>query len=137
MASKRSSGWDRVLDVGWVVLLLGAALAFRQDSAFFRAPAFAVAAFFLGYQTHAKVTHRPTPFDSAHGHVGFCLTAALMVFGGGLYLVDPPPNTSDVARVLGGFICLAGLVMVAAEVRDFRPWRDRMAQDDRSGAWWW
>jgi len=135
MASDRSS-LDRLLAVGWVVLLLGGAIAFRQHGVFFQVAAFAVLALLLGYQTYAKVTHRSTPFDSARGHVGFCLTAALMVFGGGLQVVDRQPSTSGIARVFGGLICLLGLAMVAAEVRDFRPWRDRMAEDDDSGPWW-
>jgi hydrogenase/urease accessory protein HupE len=137
MATERSSRWDWVLGAGWVALLLGGAVAFRQDNAFFRAAAYAVVVLFLGYQTVAKLTHRPTPFDSAHGHVGFCLTAAFMVFAGALHVADPQPDTSDVSRVLGGLTCLAGVVMIAAEVRDFRPWRDRMAQDDSQGPWWW
>lgn len=137
MAREGSSRWDRVLGVGWVVLLLGAAVAIRQRSVHFQVPSFAVLTFFLGWQTLAKLTHRQTPFDTAHGHVGFCLTAAVMVFGGGMQAIAPQPNIAIVVRVLGGFICLAGAVMIAAEVRDFRPWQDRMAQDDRSGPWWW
>ena len=138
MPREGSSRWDRLLDLGWVVLLLGAAVAFRQRSAYFQVPAFAVVIFFLGWQTVAKLSHRRTRFDTANAHVGYFLTAALMVFGGGAQVVAPRPNTSGVGRVLGGFICLAGVLMVAAEARDFEPWLEerRLGRED-SGRWWW
>jgi hypothetical protein len=42
---------------------------------------------------------------------------------------------SDQLTIVDGFVCLAGVVMIAAEVSDFRSWKDRMAEDERS-LWW-
>lgn len=122
-----------MLDVGWIILLVGAAVALRQRSAFFHVPAFAVLIAFLGWQTVAKLTHRRSRFDAAHAHVGFFLTAALVVIGGGAQVFAPQPNTAGVVRVLGGLICLSGVVMIAAEARDFEPWLEerRVAQEGR------
>lgn len=117
------------------VLLLGGAIAIRQRSAFFHVPGFAILILCLAWQTSAKLTHRRTVLDAGGGHIGFCLTAALMVFGGGMQALAPQPDTAGIVRVLGGFVCLAGVVMIAAEVGDFRSWKDRMAQDERS-LWW-
>ena len=118
-----------------MVLLLCGAIAIRQRSAFFHVPGFAILILSLGWQTFAKLTHRGTVLNAGGAHVGFCLTAALMVFGGGMQVLAPQPNTAGFVRVLGGFVCLAGVAMIAAEVGDFRSWKDRMAQDERS-LWW-
>lgn len=138
MASEGPSRWDRVFDLGWLVLLVGAAVALRQRSAYFQVPAFAVVIFFLGWQTVAKFNHRRSRFDTANAHVGFFLTAALMVIGGGAQVVAPQPNTTGVIRVIGGFVCLAGVVMIAAEARDFEPWLEerRIAREDSGRRWW-
>ncbi len=135
MATERSFWWYRGLDVVWLVLLLGAAVAIRQSSAFFQVPAFAVVIVFLGWQTVAKLTRHRTPFDTANAHLGFFLTAALLVVGGGAQVFAPLPSTTGVMRVLGGFLCLAGLLMIAAEARDFEPWLEerRVAREERSG----
>jgi hypothetical protein len=135
MAREGSSRWDRAIDVGSVVLLLGGAFAIRQRSAFFYVPGFAILILSLGWQTFAKLTHRSTVLDAGGAHVGFCLTAALMIFGGGMQVLAPRPDTAGFVRVLGGFVSLAGAVMIAAEVGDFRSWKDRMAEDERS-LWW-
>ena len=96
-------------------------------------PAFAVLIAFLGWQTVAKLTHRRTRFDTANAHLGFFLTAAFMVIGGGAQVFAPQPNTAGIVRVLGGLICLAGVVMIAAEARDFEPWLEerRVAREER------
>ena len=49
-----------------------------------------------------------------------------LVFGGGMQLLAPQPNTAGFVRVLGGFVGVAGAVMIAAEVGDFRSWTDRI-----------
>jgi predicted PurR-regulated permease PerM len=101
MAAERSRR-DRLLDVGWVILLIGAAVALRQRSALFQVSAFAILIAFLGWQTVAKLTHRRTRFDTANAHIGFFLTAAFMVIGGGAQVFAPQPNTAGIVRVLGG-----------------------------------
>jgi len=133
MATERSSRWYRVLDLVWLVLLLGAAVAIRQSSVFFQVPAIAVLIVFLGWQTVAKLTRHRTPFDTANAHIGFFLFAALMVVGGGAQVFAPLPSTTGVIRVLGGILCLAGVVMIAAEARDFEPWLEecRVAREER------
>ncbi len=62
-----------------------------------------------------------------------------MVIGGGTQIVAPQPNAAGVARVIGGVVCLAGVVMIAAEARDFEPWLEerRIAREDSGRSWWW
>ncbi len=71
MADERSALGDRVIDVGWIALLLGAAIAIRQRSVVFHVLGFAVLLFFLGWQTVAKLTRRRTRFDTPNSHLIF------------------------------------------------------------------
>ena len=107
----------------------------RQRSAVFHVLGFAILIFFLSCQTVAKLTRRRTRFDTANSHILFFLTAGFMVLGGGAQVVAPQPKTSWLVSALGGFICLAGLVMIAAEARDFEPWLEerRVAREERDG----
>lgn len=91
--------------------------------------------FFLGWQTVARLTRRCTRFDTPNSQLIFFLKAALMVFGGGVEIFAPQANASGLVRVVGGLIFLGGLVMIAAEARDFEPWLEerRIARDERDG----
>ncbi len=123
MPTEPRSAIRRLTLAAAVVVLLMVATALRGNRPPIPQLSGAVVAFFSLWLTASKLTSRRPGPDFWYGHVTYFLFTVLVVLGGLLFAITGGANGSAGVRAIGVLVAAAGVVMVIAEVHDFRLWR--------------
>jgi len=121
-------GWRRwVVDilalVGALGLFLAVLITARSGSSPWQEIAWSLILAFFAWSTFKKLTSKDPFDDDWDGHIRYGLTALLLTTFGLDGAVTSDGVFTENNRFEAGLVFVVGLVMLAAEIRDFAMWR--------------
>ncbi len=123
------SGARAVAWIGGIIALIAVLVAIKAGRSPWFEMALAVVGTLLVWQTFRKLTSEVPTVDDWDGHVRFFLLGlVLALIGLGAALTGGDDGTV-VNRVAGGAFSAAGILLLAAEWRDFRLWRAQVREE--------
>lgn len=119
-----------------VVVLLMVATVLRGNRAPIPQLWGAVLVFLSLWLTASKLTSRRPGPDLWYLHVTYFLFTVFVVLGGLLFCFTGGANATTSVRAIGGLVAAVGVVMVIAEVHDFRLWRAEARRESWGRGLW-